>query len=171
MIGQPIVYQYLQSLNIEYQYFEHPPIPIIEDAKIHKWWIDAVFCKNLFFRNHKGNKHYLVILHHDSQFNLRMLEQFLKQGKLSFASEKRMQTYLGLNHGSVSPFGLIHDKENHVHVYFDPVLKTAPKLSFHPNDNRATLILKAADFWKYMNAVGNSYEYLPSEMVTASGYQ
>ena len=52
MIGQEIVYNYLKELGIEFEYYEHPPIPTIEDAKIHKWWLDAVFVKHLF-RNHK----------------------------------------------------------------------------------------------------------------------
>lgn len=166
MIGQPIVYQYLDKEGISYEYFEHPPIPTIEKAKIYKWWMDAVFCKNLFFRNHKGNRHYLVVLHHNTNFIIRELEQKLRQGKLSFASEQRMEKYLGLKPGSVSPFGLINDTENHVHVYFDPALKECHKLSFHPNDNRATLIIKAHDFWRYMNSVGNSYEFLDPTMVS-----
>jgi Ala-tRNA(Pro) deacylase len=160
MIGQDIVYQYLKELKISFDYYEHPPIPTIEDAKIHKWWIDAVFCKNLFFRNHKGNQHYLVIVHHDSQLGITALEKKLKQGKLSFASEPRMEKYLGLKPGSVSPFGLLNDKEHHVHIFFDSKLKEATKLSFHPNDNRATLVLQANDFWRYMDSVGNSYEFM-----------
>lgn len=160
MIGQEVVYQYLNDLGIVYEYFEHPPIPTIEEAKIHKWWIDAVFCKNLFFRNHKGNRHYLVIVHHDTQVCIANLEKKLRQGKLSFASELRMQTYLGLKPGSVSPFGLLNDKMHHVHLFFDPILKEAKKLSFHPNDNRATLVLKGSDFWKYMNSLTNTWEFL-----------
>ncbi len=160
MIGQEIVYNYLKELGIEFEYYEHPPIPTIEDAKIHKWWLDAVFCKNIFFRNHKGNRHYLVIVHHDAQLEISALEKKLKQGKLTFASEKRMTKYLGLLPGSVSPFGLLNDKENHVHTFFDPALKEAEKLSFHPNDNRATIVLKSEDFWKYMNSLENSYEFM-----------
>ena len=160
MIGQELVYQYLTSLNISFEYYEHPPIPTIEDAKIHKWWIDAVFCKNLFFRNHKGNRHYLVIVHHDTELKITDLEQKLRQGKLSFASEERMGKYLGLKPGSVSPFGLLNDAEHHVHLFFDPKLKEATKLSFHPNDNRATLVLKNADFWIYLNSLPNTWEFL-----------
>ncbi len=160
MIGQEIVYDYLKTLGIEYEYYEHPPIPTIEDAKIHKWWIDAVFCKNIFFRNHKGNRHYLVIVHHNTQLEISALEKKLKQGKLTFASEQRMSKYLGLKPGSVSPFGLLNDHEHHVFIFFDPKLKDSQKLSFHPNDNRATLVLKTEDFWKYMNSLKNSYEFM-----------
>ncbi len=160
MNGQKEVYSILNELNIPFEYHEHPPAPTIEEAK--KYWkgIDATHCKNIFFRNHKGNKHYLVVLDHRQALNIRDLEQRLKQGKLSFASEKRMDKYLGLKPGSVSPFGLINDKENHVHIFFDKNLLQAKLISFHPNLNMASLIIPMDDFLKYMKSTGNSYEFL-----------
>ena len=88
------------------------------------------------------------------------MEHLLKQGKLSFASEKRMEKYLGLKPGSVSPFGLVNDEEHHVYVFLDENLLQAEKLSFHPNDNRASLAIKREDFIRYMDAVGNEYEWI-----------
>jgi len=117
MNGQSELYDILNELNIEFEYIEHPAVPTIEEAK--KYWkdLEATHCKNIFFRNHKGNKHYLVILEHTQNLDIHDLEKRLKQGKLSFASEKRMVKYLGLKPGSVSPFGLINDKENHVYLF------------------------------------------------------
>ena len=160
MNGQKEVYNILNELNIPYEYHEHPPAPTIEEAK--KYWkgIDATHCKNIFFRNHKGNKHYLVVLDHRQALNIKDLEQRLKQGKLSFASEKRMDKYLGLKPGSVSPFGLINDKDNHVHIFFDKNLLQAKSISFHPNLNTASLIIPMEGFHKYMEWTGNSYEFL-----------
>ena len=88
------------------------------------------------------------------------LEHRLHQGKLSFASPERMERYLGLQPGSVSPFGLINDTENHVHLFLDETLLEYPALSFHPNDNRATVVISQAEFAKYLEKVGNSYEYI-----------
>ena len=72
----------LKELEIEYEIFEHPPVSTVEDALLYWKKIDATHCKNLFFRNHKGNRHYLVILKHDRQLVIRDLEQKLKQGKI-----------------------------------------------------------------------------------------
>ncbi len=80
----------LKELEIEYEIFEHPPVPTVEEALPYWNKIDAIHCKNLFFRNHKGNRHYLVILKHERQLIIRDLEQRLKQGKISFASTERM---------------------------------------------------------------------------------
>lgn len=160
MIGQEKVYETLKALGIGFGYMEHPEAPTIEIAK--KYWTDpgCTHCKNLFFRNHKGDRHYLVILHCDRNLAIRDLEQKLHQGKLSFASEKRMEKYLGVRPGSVSPFGLINDTAHHVYVFLDENLKQVPKLSFHPNDNRASLSIKTADFIRYMEASGNRYEWI-----------
>ncbi|RLD82998.1 MAG: prolyl-tRNA synthetase associated domain-containing protein, partial [Bacteroidetes bacterium] len=134
--------------------------PTIEIAK--QYWkdLDAVHCKNLFFRNHKGNRHYLVVFDHRQNLSIKSLEQKLKQGKLSFASEKRMEKYLELKPGSVTPFGLINDKEKHVTVFFDKNLKEAERISFHPCVNTASLVVKFNDFIRFMNWIENDYIFL-----------
>ena len=100
------------------------------------------------------------MLESNHKLDIRDLEQRLKQGKISFASQKRMDKYLGVMAGSVSPFGLINDKENHVHLFLDQNLQKSEKISFHPNVNTASLVLKFKDFVKYLDWVGNSYEFL-----------
>jgi len=92
--------------------------------------------------------------------NIHQLEKILKQGKLTFASPERLNLYLGLNPGSVSPFGLLHDTSHHVHLFIDNELKSAKRLSFHPNLNTASLVIATADFFRYLNWVGNGYEFI-----------
>ena len=112
------------------------------------------------FRNHKGTRHYLVSLDCNHDLDIHSLERRLGQGRLSFASPERMERYLGLRPGSVSPFGLINDTHNHVHLFLDRALAAKPVLSFHPNDNRATVVIAREQFERYLAAVGNSYEYI-----------
>ena len=90
MNGSPELYSLLEVLNINFDYYEHPPTPTIEDAMVYWKDIEATHCKNLFFRNHKGNKHYLVVFEHKKTLPVKLLEEKLRQGKLTFASEKRM---------------------------------------------------------------------------------
>ena len=94
------------------------------------------------------------------QMAIHDLEQRLKQGKLSFASEARMDKYLGLKPGSVSPFGIINDEEKHVYLYIDKNLLKAEKLSFHPNDNTATCVISKDDLIKFLDIMGNGYEFI-----------
>ena len=160
MNGDPRLYQILKDLNIPYDYYGHPPAPTIEEAR--KYWkdIEATHCKNLFFRNHKGNRHYLVIIEHSRDLSIRDLEKRLKQGKLTFASDQRMYKYLGLMPGSVSPFGLINDATKHVHLFLDENLENSRRISFHPCANTASLVILYEDFKNFLKWTGNSYEYL-----------
>ena len=154
------VLDYLNGKGYKYNYYEHPEAPTIAIAKQH--WRDdgSKHCKNLFFRNHKGNRHYLVVLDCEQDLDIHDLEQRLHQGKLTFASPARMEKYLGISPGSVSPFGLINDVGNHVHLFLDSNLTKYDSLSFHPNDNHATVVISKEEFARYLQEVGNSYEYI-----------
>ena len=154
------VIHYLEQHQIPFEIYEHPPVPTVEEALPYWKDIDANHCKNLFFRNHKGNRHYLVILDHRRQLNIRDLEQKLKQGKISFASPKRMEKYLGLSAGSVSAFGIINDHENHVHLFIDSALQSADYISFHPNENDATLVISFSSFLRFLESSGNTWEFM-----------
>ena len=160
MNGDPRLYRILAELNIQFEYHEHPPAPTVEAAL--EYWkdIDSTHCKNLFFRNHKGNRHYLVILEHTNKLAIRDLEQMLKQGKLSLASDQRLEKWLCLTPGSVTPFGLINDTGNHVYLFLDDNLRKAEKLSFHPNINTATIVVSFRDFIRFLDWSRNGYEFI-----------
>lgn len=155
-----IVLNRLKEWGIPYKMYEHPPLPTVEIALDYWKEIDSVHCKNLFFRNHKGDKHYLVIFECHQQLAIRDLETKLRQGKLSFASEQRMEKYLGLAPGSVSLFGLVNDTEKHVKLFIDNNLKDVEMISFHPNDNTASLVIDNDSFRRFIELWGGEYEFL-----------
>jgi Ala-tRNA(Pro) deacylase len=151
---------YLNEKGLEYSWYTHPEAPTIEIARQHWKQDGSKHCKNLFFRNHKGNRHYLVVLDCERDLDIHDLEKRLHQGKLSFASPQRMEKYLGLQPGSVSPFGLINDVDNHFHLFLDTNLQQQDSLSFHPNDNHATVVIAFKEFMRYLDIVGNSFEFI-----------
>jgi len=150
----------LKLLNIQFEAFYHDPIPTIDEALPVWKEINAAHCKNLFFRNHKGDKHYLAIFHYLQTLGIHELEQKLKQGKLTFASEKRLVHYLGVQQGSVSPFGLINDDAHHVQVFIDENLRKSQRISFHPNDNTATFVLQMSDFLRFLEQTKNIFSFI-----------
>jgi Ala-tRNA(Pro) deacylase len=160
MRGQPELYNLFEKLSIQFEYHEHPPVATIEDAKIHWENYNSGRCKNIFLRNHKGDRHYLVILEYLRQLNMRDLEKRLRQGKLTFASDKRLKKYLGVEPGSVSPFGLINDTGKHVHLFIDQKLNEYERLTFHPNINTASLVISKTDFLKFLQYTGNTFEFI-----------
>lgn len=160
MRGQQQVYDYLAGQGIKFDYYEHPEAPTIEIAAQYYRGEGTVLCKNLFFRNHKGNKHYLVIMDARHNMDIHDIEHKLHQGKLSFASPERMMKYLGVRPGSVSLFTLVNDVNHEVILFIDRKLLEAEKVSFHPNDNTASLVISRDDMVKFINGIGNQYEYM-----------
>jgi Ala-tRNA(Pro) deacylase len=145
----------LAALGIEFEYFPHPPVFTVDEAE--RYWADvpATHCKNLFLRNQKGSRHYLVVLRHEKRADLRALSTTLGDDKLSFASADRLMRHLHLAPGAVSPFGLIHDSASGVIVVLDADLPGTERIGFHPNVNTATITLRTADFLRFLEARGN----------------
>ncbi len=157
---QQKVYDVLTELRIPFERHEHPPVFTVEEATAHWAAIDATHCKNLFLRNKKGTKHYLVIVEHAKQADLSRLAVRLGDDRLSFASPERMSAHLGLTPGSVSPFGLINDRFHQVRVVIDADLKHATRIAFHPNVNTATIVIAWADFQRFLDWCGNPVRYV-----------
>ena len=150
----------LHALGIGFDRHEHPPVATVAEAEIHWAGIDATHCKNLFLRNQKGDRHYLVVVPHAKRVDLRQLADQIGDGKLSFGSPERLMKSLGLAPGSVSPFGLLNDPAHKVRVFLDVDLKGAARLSFHPNDNTATLVLSGPDFERFLEHVGHAFNFI-----------
>ena len=150
----------LRELGIEYTRHEHPPVATVEEAERHWADIDATHCKNLFLRNQKGDRHYLVVLTASKKADLKRVADQIGDGKLSFGSAERLMRHLGLTPGSVSPFGLINDRAHAVRVVLDRDLRAATRLSFHPNINTVTFTVAAADFARFLDACGNPVQHV-----------
>jgi Ala-tRNA(Pro) deacylase len=157
---EQVVQARLRELGITFERHEHPPVFTVEEAEQHWAGIDATHCKNLFLRNQKGTWHYLVIVKHSKRVDLRSVATQIGDGKLSFGSPDRLMKYLGLTPGSVSPFGLMNDHDRHVRVAIDRDLKSAARVSFHPNINTATLTLAFSDFQRFLSACGQIVQYV-----------
>ncbi len=153
------IYEVLESLNIEYKEYDHPAVYTVEEAEEYDRGSGA-HSKNLFLRNKKGNHHYLVVVDASKRVNLKDLEKRLQESGLSFASAERMDKYLGLTPGAVSPFGLINDTDKEVRVVVDTDLLEFSEQGFHPNVNTATLTLSTNDFKRFLESTSNAVTYL-----------
>jgi Ala-tRNA(Pro) deacylase len=150
----------LDSLGIPYELLSHPPVFTAEEAAVHWDGLSAAKVKNLFLRNKKGDRHYLVILAISKQADLRQLVKVVGDDRLSFGSPERLMANLGITPGSVSPFGLIHDRLHAVRVIVDADLRTEERLIFHPNINTASLTIAVPDFEQFLAAMGNPVRWV-----------
>ena len=154
------VYDRLQQLGIVYERHEHPPVFTVEEALQHWAGIEATHCKNLFVRNKKGTRHYLIVAEHSKPVRLDAVVAQLGDDRLSFGSPDRLQRCLGLTPGSVSPFGLLNDAGHEVIVVVDADLRNAARVGFHPNVNTATVVIALADFERFLASTGNVVRWI-----------
>jgi Ala-tRNA(Pro) deacylase len=158
--GPSQVYTALDALGISYHRYDHPPVFNGDDAAIHWAAIPARGMKNLFLRNKKGNRHYLVILPIEKEADLRRLVKIIGDDRFSFASPERLAEHLGLTPGSVSPFGLLNDPSHSVQVVVDAELRDAGLLIFHPNLNSHSVTISGRDLERFLASTGHSVRWM-----------
>lgn len=156
------VLEKLKELNIDFKLIEHEAVYTMEEIdNLGKDFFEgAQNCKNLFVRDQKGKKHFLIVISEAKRANLSEIAEKIGSTKLSFASEERLMKYLKLTPGAVSPLAVINDENSEVEVVLDEDLKKEEKLAVHPNINTATVILKPEDLEKYILSCNNKVKYI-----------
>ena len=144
------VYDALEQLKIKYEVVEHEPVHTMEVMDRLGLPQKGTLRKNLFLRDAKGKRHFLVTCDEKKTVDLKTLGRQLGAGNLSFASEDRLEKYLGLKQGSVSPFGLMNDTEHAVEFFIDKDLSRCKSLGIHPLENTATVFLSFKDLDKFL---------------------
>lgn len=154
------VLDFLNQEQIPYEMTEHESVYTMEDME--RVGLDKLgtICKNLFIRDAKGKRHFLITADNDTQINLKELGEKLGAGKVSFASAERLEKYLGLTAGCVSPFGVLNDTEHLVTVVLDKKLRGKPRLGVHPNDHSATVWISFEDLVAAIRKIGNEIAVL-----------
>ena len=152
----------LKKLEINYELVNHKAVYTIEDMNNlnNEIFKGAEICKNLFLRDQKGKRHFLVVLCSEKKADMTKIQEQALSTRLSFASSERLMKYLKLEPGHVSPMGLIHDEEKKVEVLIDKDLKNKKLLAVHPNTNEASILITYEDLMKFIKAMGNEYEFI-----------
>ena len=151
MTNKEKVYAALEEWNIPYRALEHRALFTAEDVgECVPVDEDTVVVKNLFLRNDTGSKVYLVSQCYHKHADLKLLRAFLKSSRLGFCSEERLQKYLGVATGSVSPLCALNDTECKVQVVLDADLANYKTICMHPNDNTGSTYLAYEDLLKFI---------------------
>lgn len=149
------IYDFLDENNIYYEKLEHKVVFTMEDMDAEGITQKGVVCKNMFLRDYKGKNHFLVTAPEHKKVDLKKLAEEIGSSKLSFASAERMEKYIGLTAGSVSPLGLLNNEDKSVVMIFDKDLEGENQVGVHPNDNSATIWLKFSDLKNIIQTNGN----------------
>ncbi len=112
--------------------------------------------KNLFVRDDKKRNYYLITVKGNKRIDLKEFRKKNETRPLSFASENDLLDIMNLKAGSVTPLGLLNDKNNKVMFYIDKdFMKDKHIIGVHPNDNTATVWLKVEDLIDIIKEYGN----------------
>lgn len=160
MFGKEEVKVFLKEKGIPFHWVEHKAVYTIEEMEELGLEKMEETAKNLFLRDQKGKCHFLVVIRADKQVNLKELGEKLGGVRLSFASEERLEKYLGLKKGAVTPLGILNDTACAVKVFLDKDFLEKEEIGVHPNDNTASVYLKTADLMQMIKEHGNSLEVL-----------
>ncbi len=149
------VYRMLEELGISYTVAEHAPMHTVEDMTNASLHAQGTIAKNLFLRDAKGRRHFLVVVRWDKNVDLKTLRTAIGSTALSFGSEERLMAHLGIRPGSVSPFCILNNADKNVEVFFDRDLAECPSVGVHPNDNTATVFLPFSALERLVRHHGN----------------
>ena len=155
MFGKEEIKAFLEKHEIPFEWVEHKAVYTIEEMDELGLEDMNDIAKNLFLRDQKGKRHFLVVIRADKQANLKELGEKLGVGKLSFASEERLEKYLGLKKGAVSPLGILNDDGKVVEIFLDEDFVYKKQIGVHPNDNTASVYLKPLHLIEIIRNHGN----------------
>ena len=145
---------FLAEQGIDSERFDHAPVFTCEEAeKLPP--MPGMPTKNLFLRDRKGRRHFLVVVPHDKAVDLKALCAVVDADKLSFASPERLKQYLGVEPGAATVLGLIADETHAVEVWFDTAIWEADALQCHPLVNTATLVISHLGLERFLQATGH----------------
>lgn len=151
----------LNEFSIEYEEINHTPVYTIEEMDaLGNIFKDAKICKNLFVRDQKGKRHFLIVMPEEKRAPLAEISTKIGSTKLSFASEERLMKYLKLTPGSVTPLAVINDSSNEVEIIIDEELKKEKLLGVHPCVNTSTILITPDNLEKYITKLNNPIKYI-----------
>ena len=150
------VFDAMESMNISYDVIEHPAVYTVEEMD--KLNIDSKneIVKNLFVRDDKKKRYFLIVLQKDKRANLKEIRKELNCRPLSFASEEDLGKYMKLSKGSVTPFGILNDPDCKVEVVLDKDILLFEHIGVHPNENTATVWICPQDLESIIKNNGNN---------------
>jgi Ala-tRNA(Pro) deacylase len=147
---------FLREHGIVAERHAHPAVMTVEESERLVPKLPGAKTKNLFLRDKRGSRHFLITVPHYLAVDLAGLGGALGVGRLGFASPERLAKHLGITPGSVSLLALFNDRVRAVEWIVDRTLWEAPAVHAHPLTNDATMVISHADLERFLAATGHS---------------
>lgn len=153
------VLEYLKNKKMKYEIIYHPPAITTEEADKYIEGKEGIRSKTMFMANKKDKKFYLIIMDDSKRLDIKKMNEIIND-KLHFAKEVQLIEKLGLKPGTVSIFGLLNNKDHDINIYIDKEIMNEKLITFHPNDNTATIFITVEDMLKIFDDLDYSYEVI-----------
>ncbi len=149
------LFAFLEKIGIATTTREHEAVFTVGESKGLHEDIPGAQCKNLFVKDKKG-KVFLIVAEGHAAIDLKKVHTLIgASGRVSFGKPEQLQTLLGVEPGSVTPFGLINDTDHAVTVILDAAMMENPILNYHPLVNTATTTIARDDLLVFIRACGH----------------
>ncbi len=144
----------LDALEIKTTTVEHAPVFTVDEARVLRGEIAGGHCKNLFLKDDKGAI-YLIVCLEDARVDLKAAPARIGSRRLTFGKPELLLEVLGVEPGSVTPFGLINDQAGRATVILDAPMMQEEWLNYHPLRNDATTTIRTQDLVAFIRATGH----------------
>ena len=146
----------IDSLGLAYTSYSHPPLRTVADSKAFRDELltaeeGGFHIKNLYLRD-KKKRNYLAVIQEDKEVDLKALAEPLGAGRISFGSQERLLTHLGVRPGAVTPLAMMHGVSQDVTIGLDRELLAAKQVYMHPLVNDRTIGMSGADVLRFLEA-------------------
>jgi len=153
-------YEFLEKHRIEYERHDHPPVYTVEEAGRLVPVLPGAKTKNLFLRDKKGQRHFLLVVPADKKVDIKALPPVVGSTRLSFGSAERLKTHLGVEPGAVTLFAIFNDRRQSVELIVDTNLWEAEAFQFHPLVNTSTLVISREHLRRFIAKTGHDVRIL-----------
>lgn len=159
--NEQAVYDFLDKCRIPFTRVDHPPVHTMEDCLAADAVLQVEMCKNLFLCNSQKTKFYLLLLPGNKPFKTKVFSKLLGVSRLSFAPPEKMEEYLHIAPGAVSPMGLVFPSARDVTLVMDEEVQKMDTLGCHPCVNTSSIAFTMADFLeKFLPAAGHQITFV-----------
>lgn len=154
------IYTALDTLSIQYKKYIHPPVYNCSQANLLMLDTEAVPTKNLFLKDRKGKRYFLIVLKEGKPVNLKLLAKQVAVNSLRFASEENLQTYLLTQAGSVSILDIVNDSAGVVELIIAQSVFNSESLQCNPQTNTETLDISLAEIQRFLTYYQREFSVL-----------
>ena len=160
------VYDFLDSLDIEYFRLDHAPAFGSEEELCREIEnsLGARICKNLFLANRQRTKFYMLMIPDHKVFRSSDISKQAGSSRLHFAESEYMEELIDCSSGSASVMGLMNDTEHRVQLLVDDDVINSEYVGCHPCINTSSLRIRSGDiFDKFVKATGHDFIIVHAE--------